>query len=561
MQLMQEQDLNHLLHQIAEFATQQIGACYVIVGVHQDGSSEPDCVTKCQDYCRPFQVHPSVFCMELTKLVQYQREPHRIEDVHSADTPVTSAFFDLPTPFLGLPLYRGEEHLGGIYLMGREGGGLFTPDDEMVLEILATYASIGISNTRLSKQLSRHDQLLQQRNQSLSLLTTLASTMSDIHDIQDTLRQLVEQLMTYLHIDVGEVYLRQEEGWLFRMLFHLGGNSEESMWGSRFIRYGEGPVGHAARTKQPQFDTLPGCGFCNNEHHQHEEGCNFKISCYPLAGQSDVFGVLCVGTCEFDPLDSKEESFLVAITTWLGVMIENQRLTEQRQRLAVLEERERIGMDLHDGVIQSIYAVGLSLEHIRLIMNDNPRKGREVLDQAIHDLNSTIRDIRLYILDLRPRKLQDEDLSSGIMRLVNEFRVNALINVNYAGPKEGVPELSQPQATGMFHICQEALANVAKHAQATQVAVNVWKTSERVLMEIHDDGRGFKVNDARFTLGHGLSNMQTRANNAGGEVEITSDRGQGTTILAWLPITAEGGAAVLENSERADVTDLWEDTL
>ena len=88
----------------------------------------------------------------------------------------------------------------------------------------------------------------------------------------------------------------------------------------------------------------------------------------------------------------------------------------------------------------------------------------------------------------------------------------------------------------MFHICQEALANVAKHGNATDVHLNVWKTPERLLMEIHDDGRGFKVNDAKFSLGHGLSNMQTRGNNAGGEVEITSARGKGTTILAWVPI-------------------------
>jgi signal transduction histidine kinase len=132
--------------------------------------------------------------------------------------------------------------------------------------------------------------------------------------------------------------------------------------------------------------------------------------------------------------------------------------------------------------------------------------------------------------------------------------VNALINVNYSGPPEGVPELTQSQATAMFHICQEALANVAKHAQATQVGVNVWKSPERVLMEIHDDGRGFKVNDARFTLGHGLSNMQTRANNAGGEVEITSDRGQGATILAWLPIPTGADAPVLVNSKKTELS-------
>jgi two-component system sensor histidine kinase DevS len=279
----------------------------------------------------------------------------------------------------------------------------------------------------------------------------------------------------------AEVYLRQEEGWLLKQLFHIGGNPEESLWGARFIRYGDGPVGQAARTKQVQHGFLPGCGFCHNGDHHGDDECQFKITCLPLAGQDDVFGVLCIGTCEYEPLDKKEESFLMAITTWLGVMLENQRLTENRQRWAVLEERERIGMDLHDGVIQSIYAVGLSLEHIRLIMNDDPRKGREVLDQAIHDLNSTIRDIRLYILDLRPRKLHDEDLSSGIKRLVNEFHVNALINVNYAGPNEGVPELTQPQATAMFHICQEALANVAKHAQATEVGVNVWKSPRAYL--------------------------------------------------------------------------------
>jgi signal transduction histidine kinase len=534
-QMMQENDLDRLLRQIADFACQQIGASYALVGVHEFNNGLVNCVTERQPHCRPLQTPACTYMTELETLIE-SAHPLRIDDIRQqADCPLTHAFFDLPTPFLGLPLFRGSELQGGIYLLGREGGGHFSMDDQRLLEILATYAAIGIANTRLSKEVARHDQLLRQRNESLSLLTKLATTMSDFSDIEDTLGKLLAHLLTYLHIDVGEVYLRQEEGWLLRLLFHVG-DSEEILFGQKFIRYGDGPVGKTARTGKPQYDVLPDCHFCKHQVHEDSQTCQFEVSCYPLAGQNDVFGVLVVGTCQLQPLDQKEDDFLQAISAWLGVVLENQRLIESRQRLAVLEERERIGMDLHDGVIQSIYAVGLTLEHTRMIMKDDPQKGREVIDQAIRDLNSTIRDIRLYILDLRPRKLHEEDLTSGIMRLVNEFRVNALVNVNYQGPQEGTPELTQSQAVAMFHICQEALANVAKHARATHVGLNVWKTPDRVLMEIHDDGRGFTVNDARFTLGHGLSNMQTRANNAGGEVEITSARSSGTTILAWVPI-------------------------
>ncbi|MCD6476497.1 MAG: GAF domain-containing protein [Anaerolineaceae bacterium] len=536
LELMQNHNLDILLNQIADFACNSVGASYTIVSIQKGENGTGKCVTRLQDDCRPFQEPVSNYCRELETLFHIDPSPQQFLDIHKFDScPKINSFFELPTPFLGLPLYRGNELLGGIYLLGRENGAQFSMDDQHVLEILATYAAIGISNTRLNKKLLKHDSLLKQHNESLSLLTTLTATMSESSDIEETLKQLLQQLMSYLHIDVGEIYLRQEEGWLLKLLFHMG-KSDEPLWGQKHIRYGNGPVGLTARNAKPQSATLYNHQLCNCETSSNGEACDFIINCYPLLGQSDVFGVLVVGNCEIQPIDEREDDFLRSISAWLGVLIENQRLVEQRQRLAVLEERERIGMDLHDGVIQSIYAVGLTLEHIRMIMKDDPLKAREVLNQAIRELNSTIRDIRLYIFDLRPRKLQDEDLTAGIKRLVNEFRVNALVNVNYSGPDEGAPELTQNQAVALFHICQEALANVAKHGNATDVHLNVWKTPERLLMEIHDDGRGFKVNDAKFSLGHGLSNMQTRGNNAGGEVEITSARGKGTTILAWVPI-------------------------
>ena len=253
-----------------------------------------------------------------------------------------------------------------------------------------------------------------------------------------------------------------------------------------------------------------------------------------------MLGVLCVATCDRSPLDEMEMQFLSALGSWVGTAIENVQVNLQQRRIAVLEERERIGMDLHDGVIQSIYAVGLILEHARLLMKEDEDQAQTRIEQAIGDLNNTIRDIRSYILDLRPHQLQDENLIQGIKRLVIEFRANTLINAILKAPAEELGSLSGERATVLFHICQEALANVAKHARALNVDVCLWATTERILLEIRDDGRGFDLDRVKFTLGHGLPNMQTRARNVGGDVEISTEPGNGTSILAWVPFSNEG---------------------
>ena len=138
-------------------------------------------------------------------------------------------------------------------------------------------------------------------------------------------------------------------------------------------------------------------------------------------------------------------------------------------------------------------------------------------------------------MDMHPRQHYEEDLMVGLKRLVNEFKANSLVETKLSGPSKNLDDLPNAHAIALFHICQEALANVAKHAQASAVEVMVWTTNDRILMEIHDDGRGFNLNEVKLTLGHGISNMQTRARNVGGGVEITSEPGKGTTILAWMP--------------------------
>ncbi|HSL41852.1 MAG TPA: GAF domain-containing sensor histidine kinase [Anaerolineales bacterium] len=246
-----------------------------------------------------------------------------------------------------------------------------------------------------------------------------------------------------------------------------------------------------------------------------------------------------------DKMDATEftvddEKIIQMLAAYAAAAIQNARLHENTHRLAVLEERDRIGMDLHDGIIQSIYGVGLSLESALHSFEDDPGDAKERVQHSIESLNQAIRDLRAYILDLRPRQMGSEGLMSGLMRLITEFRANTLATVQLSGSDNDIQDLPQAYSMVLFHICQEALANIAKHAKSKQVEISLWTTDERVLMEIHDNGKGFEMEKMNATIGHGLANMQTRARSIGGDVDISSVVGEGTTVLAWVPRHARG---------------------
>jgi signal transduction histidine kinase len=235
-----------------------------------------------------------------------------------------------------------------------------------------------------------------------------------------------------------------------------------------------------------------------------------------------------------------DEKIIQMLAAYAAAAIQNARLYENTHRLAVLEERERIGMDLHDGIIQSIYGVGLALEGALHSIEEDPIDAKTRIQRSIEGLNQAIRDLRSYILDLRPRQMGNDGLMSGLKRLATEFRANSLTEVVLTGPENDLADLLPSQSLALFHICQEALANAAKHAKAKKVEISLWFTDERALMEIHDDGKGFDMETKSQNIGHGLANMQTRAQSAGGDVDVSSVPGEGTTILAWVPRNKSG---------------------
>jgi len=253
------------------------------------------------------------------------------------------------------------------------------------------------------------------------------------------------------------------------------------------------------------------------------------------AGNQQLGQIYLTNKVDAPEFTADDEKIIQMLAGYAAAAIQNARLHENTRRLAVLEERERIGMDLHDGIIQAIYGVGLSLESALHSFDDAPEDAKTRVRHSIDGLNQAIRDLRGYILDLRPRQMGNEGLMSGLKRLITEFRANTLANVQLTANENELKDLPQAYSMVLFHISQEALANIAKHAKAKQVDISLWSSDERVLMEIHDNGKGFEMEKMNASIGHGLANMQTRVRAVGGDVDISSVVDEGTTVLAWVP--------------------------
>ena len=226
--------------------------------------------------------------------------------------------------------------------------------------------------------------------------------------------------------------------------------------------------------------------------------------------------------------------------TQAAIAIENAQLYRKTQQLAILQERQRFGMDLHDGIIQSIYAIGLSLEEADLIVDTNAAETHTLIRQGLRGMNDVIRDIRNYILDLRPQRFQGRDLRHGLEELARELRANTLLTIDIDADDWSERGLSAEQTVDLLHIAQEAMTNAAKHARATRLIVSLDEEDGYLLLSFADNGRGFDISQAKDKGGYGLRNMQERAAALGGVMQVDSGLGQGTRLEIRVPLNEDG---------------------
>lgn len=236
------------------------------------------------------------------------------------------------------------------------------------------------------------------------------------------------------------------------------------------------------------------------------------------------------------PYTYEDQQILEMFATQAAIAIENARLYRQIQDLAVLEERERFGMDLHDGTIQSIYAVGLMLEDLKRRISVDPENSKEKITQAILSLNNAISDIRNYILDLRPQHFQGRNVVQGIEELARALRANTFMDVDVITENIEPERLNSEQTIEILHIAQEALSNVQKHARASFLEISLEIINSKFELKIRDNGISIPEEKLIHSTGNGLKNMAERASILNGEIEVKPCEGGGTEVFLTIPI-------------------------
>lgn len=232
---------------------------------------------------------------------------------------------------------------------------------------------------------------------------------------------------------------------------------------------------------------------------------------------------------------SEEDERLVELfALHAGIAIENARLYEAVQKLTVIEERDRIGKDLHDGIIQNIYGVTLSLEDVHELATEDPAEATARVDRAIDALHSTIRELRNFIFDLRPELVDRTDLTGLLAALADQLRQNSLIDVEVRLPESPI-DLPAHARAELLQIAREALSNVARHSGGTWAELSLSEASGEVILAIADNGRGFELETTETREHYGLANMRDRAVALGGSLDLDTAIGAGTRIIVRIP--------------------------
>lgn len=264
------------------------------------------------------------------------------------------------------------------------------------------------------------------------------------------------------------------------------------------------------------------------------DGLRYHASIPLYAGEKKL-GVMNVASPGWRSLSPEDLQLLYTVGDLLSIAVERARLFAESTRLGAVEERNRLAREIHDTLAQGLTATALQLESADALLDDaDSEKAHGPLRRALSLTRSNLEEARRSVLDLRAAPLEGRPLSEALRALVDRWEAQTGISARYRAVNGSRP-LPPSVEAALYRICQEALTNVARHAQARRVTVRLIAAPEQVRLDVEDDGRGFDTSRVPKDR-HGLVGMRERAEVLGGALEVYSEKGAGTRIEATVPL-------------------------
>jgi len=418
--------------------------------------------------------------------------------------------------FLGAPVQAMGRVFGNIYLAEKRGAPEFSPEDQESLVVLATQAGVAIANASLYEEARLRERWLNALHAITTDILSGADSKSLLADIAVHACELATAKVATI------VTLSSSPGQL--VVAAAAGAHAKQLHGRPMPAHGS-ISGDVMRTGKPLvLDDV------SSDPRAHQPtvqlGRHGPALFVPLRVRGRATGTLMVANLKGGRrFDAQTLRFVETFADQASVAIEFGRAQADLRRLGLMEERERIAKELHDGIIQSLFAVGMGLQGTAQLAGSLETAAR--IEGAVEELDRVIRDLRNYIFGLRPGILADRQLDQALRELGEAAQKRSNTRVEVDVDAELAAGLTS-RSHDIVQITREALSNVARHAHATHSVVRLARRGSMAVLTIEDDGIGFDVRSGQS--GNGLPNMRDRAAAMGGTLRVASKSGKGTKL-------------------------------
>lgn len=396
------------------------------------------------------------------------------------------------------------------------------------------------SYSNLEQKVIERTEQERQRAEQLRTINEVSRKISSIVNLDELLAYVGNLLRQTFHFYNVNIFLFEpSSGKLMLKTLHFSGQKNVIPVGVPLEMDENGIIGKAAKSGEyVLINNLPVNGGESSETGEKQETTRSELA-VPVKMGGRVLGVLDIESTEVNGFDEADIFTAQTLADQLAVAIENARLYQETRQMAVTEERNRMAREIHDTLAQGFTGIILQLEATEQVLGDDMSpEVQKHLNQARSLARKSLQEARRSVWNLSPQALEQLHIDEAIKHEVDRFRKDLAIDARFTqyGERRDIPPET---GTALFRICQEGLANIAKHAQATSVEVTLNYDEQEVELTIKDNGVGFDIDpDGRVgkSGGYGLISMRERTQGQNGHFEVQSEKGAGTMIMVSIPV-------------------------